>query len=64
MANLFAEKITQLRRLREWSRMDLAKKLGVHCGTVGEWERGKRLPHPVWKQWIETELARAQGKTA
>ncbi len=36
--------ITALRELRQWTRKELAKRLGVSTNRLGYWERGVNLP--------------------
>lgn len=36
--------ITALRELRQWTRKELAKRLGVSPNRLGYWERGENLP--------------------
>lgn len=45
--------LSRLRRERErrgWSRLYIAAQLEVDIITVGRWERGERLPHPLYRQ--------------
>jgi transcriptional regulator with XRE-family HTH domain len=49
--------ISQLRHERErrgWSRNYVAEQVEVDVVTVGRWERGERLPHPVYRQKLCT----------
>ncbi len=49
--------ISQLRQERErrgWSRNYVAEQVEVDVVTVGRWERGERLPHPVYRQKLCT----------
>jgi putative transcriptional regulator len=42
----FSERLRMLRRERGWSQEDLAARLDVSPGSVGNWEMGPYLPHP------------------
>ena len=45
--------IPQLRQERErrgWSRNYVAEQIQVDVVTVGRWERGERVPHPIYRQ--------------
>lgn len=42
----FSERLRTLRRERGWSQEDLAAKLEVSPGSVGNWEIGPYEPHP------------------
>lgn len=39
-----ADKISQLRKARNWSQEDLAYKLGVSRQSVSKWEQGTSIP--------------------
>lgn len=39
-----AERIRELREALKLSQVDLAKKIGVSSGNVGDWERGRAKP--------------------
>jgi transcriptional regulator with XRE-family HTH domain len=42
----FSERLKMLRKERGWSQEDLATKLNVSPGSVGNWEIGPYEPHP------------------
>jgi transcriptional regulator with XRE-family HTH domain len=42
----FSERLKMLRKERGWSQEDLAIKLDVSAGSVGNWEMGPYEPHP------------------
>jgi putative transcriptional regulator len=42
----FSERLKMLRRERGWSQEDLAARLDVSPGSVGNWEMGPHEPHP------------------
>jgi transcriptional regulator with XRE-family HTH domain len=42
----FSERLKMLRKERGWSQEDLATKLEVSAGSVGNWEIGPHEPHP------------------
>jgi transcriptional regulator with XRE-family HTH domain len=42
----FAERLTMLRKGRGWTQEDLALRLDVSPGSVGNWEMGPHQPHP------------------
>lgn len=42
----FSERLKTLRRERGWSQEDLAVRLDVSPGSVGNWEMGPHEPHP------------------
>jgi transcriptional regulator with XRE-family HTH domain len=42
----FSERLKMLRKERGWSQEDLAMKLEVSPGSVGNWEMGPYVPHP------------------
>ena len=44
--------LRQERERRGWSRNYIAEQIGVDVVTVGRWERGERLPHPVYRQLL------------
>jgi transcriptional regulator with XRE-family HTH domain len=41
----FSDRLRMLRRERGWSQEDLATRLDVSPGSVGNWEMGPHLPH-------------------
>ncbi|MDR0223180.1 MAG: helix-turn-helix domain-containing protein [Oscillospiraceae bacterium] len=41
---MFAQRLKQLRELKNISQTRLAREMGVTQGTVGNWETGKRTP--------------------
>lgn len=41
----FSDRLRMLRRERGWSQEDLAARLEVSPGSVGNWEMGPHLPH-------------------
>lgn len=47
----FSERLKMLRKERGWSQEDLATRLDVSPGSVGNWEMGPHEPHPktLWK---------------
>jgi len=49
--------LSDARKERGMTQLDLAIKLGVHPATVSEWERGLSLPQPRFRK----ELARIFG---
>lgn len=56
---LWPEKIKKLRELRGWTQFELAKKIGLHPGTVSHWESGFQVPIKYARNWIDAELAKA-----
>src|ERR1700733_4085149 len=42
----FSERLKMLRKGRGWSQEDLATRLDVSPGSVGNWEMGPHEPHP------------------
>ena len=42
----FSERLKMLRKERGWSQEDLATRLDVSPGSVGNWEMGPYVPHP------------------
>ena len=42
----FSERLKMLRKRRGWSQEDLATRLDVSAGSVGNWEMGPHVPHP------------------
>jgi transcriptional regulator with XRE-family HTH domain len=42
----FSERLKKLRKERGWSQEDLAKRMDVSAGSVGNWEMGPHEPHP------------------
>jgi transcriptional regulator with XRE-family HTH domain len=42
----FSERLKMLRKVRGWSQEDLAARLDVSPGSVGNWEMGPHEPHP------------------
>jgi transcriptional regulator with XRE-family HTH domain len=42
----FSERLKMLRKERGWSQEDLARRLDVSPGSVGNWEMGPHEPHP------------------
>jgi putative transcriptional regulator len=42
----FSDRLKMLRKERGWSQEDLAARLDVSPGSVGNWEIGPYLPHP------------------
>src|SRR5580704_16871111 len=41
----FSERLKMLRKARGWSQEDLAARLDVSAGSVGNWEMGPHEPH-------------------
>jgi transcriptional regulator with XRE-family HTH domain len=42
----FSERLNRLRMERGWTQEDLASRLDVSPGSVGNWEMGPHVPHP------------------
>jgi transcriptional regulator with XRE-family HTH domain len=42
----FSDRLKMLRKERGWSQEDLAAKMDVSPGSVGNWEMGPHQPHP------------------
>jgi transcriptional regulator with XRE-family HTH domain len=42
----FSERLKMLRKERGWSQEDLAARMDVSAGSVGNWEMGPHEPHP------------------
>ena len=42
----FSERLKRFRLERGWSQEDLASRLDVSPGSVGNWEIGPHVPHP------------------
>src|SRR5690348_3183846 len=42
--------LRQERERRGWSRSYVAEQVEVDIITVGRWERGERMPHPLYRQ--------------
>jgi hypothetical protein len=45
-----------------WTRVDLARHVGVHKDTVHDWIHDGRLPRPCVYLKLESELAQLQGE--
>ena len=41
---ILGEKITRLRKQREWSQEELASQLGISRQSVSKWESGASIP--------------------
>lgn len=41
----FSKKIVELRKEKDWSQAELAKKVGVHQRYISSWETDKSMPH-------------------
>jgi len=52
----FSERLKLLRKERGWSQEDLAARLDVSPGSVGNWEMGPHEPHPKTLNKIATLL--------
>jgi transcriptional regulator with XRE-family HTH domain len=52
----FSERLKTLRLGRGWSQEDLAARLDVSPGSVGNWEMGPHVPHPKTLKKIEALL--------
>lgn len=50
MSNKSIPRLRQERERRGWSRNYIAEHIQVDVVTVGRWERGQRLPHPIYRQ--------------
>lgn len=50
MSNYPIPRLRQERERRGWSRNYVAERIQVDLVTVGRWERGQRLPHPIYRQ--------------
>lgn len=48
----FSERLKMLRKARGWSQEDLAVRLDVSAGSVGNWEIGPYEPHPKTLQKV------------
>ncbi len=51
------ERLLSARQLLGLTQAGLAEKLGVDRGTVGDWERGVRLPSEEWLAAVEALLS-------
>jgi transcriptional regulator with XRE-family HTH domain len=58
------ERLLSARRLLGLTQAALAEKLGVDRGTVGDWERGVRLPAEEMLAAVEALLSPGGGKPA
>jgi transcriptional regulator with XRE-family HTH domain len=58
------ERLLSARQLLGLSQAGLAEKLGVDRGTVGDWERGVRLPAEERLAAVEALLSAGGGKPA
>jgi transcriptional regulator with XRE-family HTH domain len=58
------ERLLSARQLLGLSQAGLAEKLGVDRGTVGDWERGVRLPSEERLAAVEALLSPGGGKPA
>jgi WD40 repeat protein/transcriptional regulator with XRE-family HTH domain len=47
---VYISRLRQERERRGWSRNYIAEQIEVDVVTVGRWERGERLPHPIYRQ--------------
>jgi transcriptional regulator with XRE-family HTH domain len=56
------ERVASARQLLGLSQAGLAEKLGVDRGTVGDWERGVRLPAEERLAAVEALLSPGAGK--
>ncbi len=52
MPNKYGPRLRQERERRGWSRNYVAEQIKVDVVTVGRWERGEQLPHPVYRQQL------------
>lgn len=50
----YISRLRQERERRGWSRNYVAEQVKVDVITVGRWERGERLPHPLYRQELCT----------
>ena len=50
MPNTAIPRLRQERERRGWSREYIAEHIEVDKVTVGRWERGERVPHPIYRQ--------------
>ena len=41
---IIAKRIVELRKDRNWTQLDLAKKIGASENTIGHWEQGRHDP--------------------
>src|SRR5437764_11353016 len=41
-----AGRIRAVRERQGWDRQELARRLGVHAGSIARWETGGAVPHP------------------
>ena len=58
------ERLLSARQLLGLTQAGLAEKLGVDRGTIGDWERGVRLPGEERLAAVEALLSPAGGKPA
>ena len=54
MPNTAIPRLREERERRGWSREYIAEQIEVDKVTVGRWERGERLPHPIYRQKLCT----------
>lgn len=54
MKQRYSSRLRQERERRGWSRNYVAEQTEVDVVTVGRWERGERMPHPVYRQQLCT----------
>ena len=59
----FAKKLKGLRKTREWSQDELAKRLGISRSTIGNYEQGIREPDfkPFIRKATQEELNLVQS---
>jgi transcriptional regulator with XRE-family HTH domain len=50
MSNKRIPRLRQERERRGWSRNYVAERIQVDVVTIGRWERGQRLPYPIYRQ--------------
>ena len=59
----FATKVRVLRAIRNWSHVELSKKIGVQWRTVSLWETGKSSPQFSSVEKIDKLLKEALKKS-
>ncbi len=52
MKQRYTPRLRHERERRGWSRNYIAERIEVDMVTVGRWERGERLPHPLYRQQL------------
>ena len=55
------ERLARFRRIRGWTQVELARKLGVNLTTLARWERDERKPSGEYRARVDGALDDAEG---